>query len=512
MEQDNIKNAASNVEMLPKDECDYDVFISYKAHVLNIKQIQKTSDGKRMEVAVKDSVGCAIARQLAQPLKSLGYRVFFDRDEDKDIENVIDQMRRSRVVLIVLADFCFDRLYADSNFAKELRMAEQLYRQDEHRLIFLNFNDLFHPENSKYEDSPYRWLKDVEYTPYNTNRFYRATFDELVQKISEQISKPSEKTSEEIINALKEQNEKQKRSYKRWLVVLLLFAVAITASWLFMDRLSFAGGGTAKNYVTDKLHVRIDPKSYWPTPSGSAAIHLSEYAKSKNGNPLGCNIPAVLSAEPFTASTFNGDTSSFEGTVHLLELLIGYADMQVLVYPCDSTQCNSTITVSQLVKLLLDKNTIIATTSSSSGTYKKYKDVLSVSCNLDSVQEQKKRDNQWLKFYSGNAVSDLESIVIKMKGTTLVVLENEHYHYLKQASNKAKELTLVDDAVNDTLRIPLYVYTVIWGANSKNIKVHSLRQKWFLRKLGYNIVSYTRDPRGAYWLIPDTVGSLKMVH
>ncbi len=127
-------------------------------------------------------------------------------------------------------------------------------------------------------------------------------------------------------------------------------------------------------------------------------------------------------------------------------------------------------------------------------------------------KNKKKRDNQWLKFYSGNEVSDLESIVKDMKGTTLVVLENEHYHYLKQADRRAKELTLVDDAVNDTVRIPLYVYTVIWGANSKNIKVHSLRQKWFLRKLGYNIVSYTRDPRGAYWLIPDTVGSLKMVH
>ncbi len=374
---------------------EYDIFICYRHDI---------GRGSRYK-----NIGCAVARALAQALKRNGYKVYFDCDEKpypKFVGLTISAMRESKLVIIMLSAYSFRGLKEEDGFAEELKTAKLIHEQDmsiyrdkeqakqKGRIVIMNVNGQYSEEmKKKLRGTVYEWLEDICYCSYQTDRRFVNDFDgELVPRIKNTIEKPSGGTTDEIIRSLREQHEKDKRFQKRWMAVLLIAIVAIVASWLFMDRLSFAGGGTAKNYVTDKLHVRIDPKSYWPTPSGSAAIHLSEYAKSKNGgiNLLGCNIPAVLSAEPFTASTFNGDTSSFEGTVHLLELLIGYADMQVLVYPCDSKQCDSTITVSQLVKLLLDKNTIIATTSSSSGTYKKYKDVLSVSCNLDSVQEQKK--------------------------------------------------------------------------------------------------------------------------
>ena len=420
----------------------YDIFISYR-----------NSCGIPIGIY---HLGSAIGRCLANAFSQEGFKVFFDCEcgEGGTIEgsDLTMYMAQSRLILVVLCN-CFLTDPISDGFKIELKQALEDYKQDSQRVLYVSFNASYKKE-VKHELLP----QEFTYEKFFSDRYFQSSMTDLLKRVKRMGVKPTGITSQDIQSQLKKRI--------RWLLLAIGLLCLTELGFLYysrLPRLSFAGGGTVKNFLEKEKHFDFGNLPYWPTPSGLAPMVLVKYAQQLQtvgglfGSFKGRYLPVVLSLGPISEDIEKFTNSSNQAkTWYCQGFLLGKANAVVSLYPADSSY-QGTITPEQLIDLLQNNTAMLYTTDvSSSGTYAMFSDVIGKG-TLDSLRRN--FDTCWEDF-SGLKITNAESLLKKGRKKA-IILENQYYTYCTDADSKLTRLTLVGNDTYDTVSKPLYAYTVM---------------------------------------------------
>lgn len=209
----------------------------------------------------------------------------------------------------------------------------------------------------------------------------------------------------------------------------------------------FAGGGTVQKYLASKdidvNNYKHYPSKYIHLPSAEAwSLLWDEITEDGNGRQY---WPIVLSAEKLDDSLHVALLKSST----IVEYQVGEIPLMVQI---KGDFKGKSICLKELQELLDDSSYAVHTTSDHSGTYNAYHQVLlKRKYDLDNLKK-KGRNVFTLSFYDTGAQGKSKHIL----------LGNELYNYQNEKGIPSIPLTPVvyDAQTQDTVTIPLYVYTV----------------------------------------------------
>lgn len=223
------------------------------------------------------------------------------------------------------------------------------------------------------------------------------------------------------------------------------------------SRLVIAGGSTVKNFLeatedgfidnySNSIYIHMGSEEAW-------GLLMEDIMATDSGRRY---YPIVLSAGKIDSASIRVRTGyvddvsfgDFKSRRNIEELKCGETNLIVQLYPKNNFKdyCKKKkITISELGKLLKEKNNTILTTSNQSGTLSAYKGYLPDSSLFKNTT-----------IFNPNTYRDINGKEI--------ILTNEQYKYSKDPGNTI-DLLLVDDH-GLQCKLDLYIYSIVTRVNN----------------------------------------------
>lgn len=450
----------------------------------------------------------SLARTVSQAYKENGYKVFFDKwYQDIDWEEAIDN---SDNYVILLTDYSF----IDKNRENEDRTTFQKkkidrFASEDELSTYLNgilppkgdFETEFKKICEKIRE---KQIGKEQVRCLNVDNSIPLKDDEIKSEILFFIKNNFELYPLETKDKIKEKEylhhvpefgrvlvrHSTWARLGKWMVVAsLLLATALVWCGVRLAQYSgpgilFAGGGSAKNYIANKMGVDVNdygPNSiYVHMPSTAAYDLLWDYI-----NDSSSYYPIVLSAGEMDISKV--DKNRFENRgKKILQYRLGEVALLVQLRNYEGTKYkkgDSIITVDDLSMLLSDTtiNKICYTTTKGSGTYACY----------DAILPLGLRDSNYTVFTP-------EDYDVGEKTTLHIYLANESYAIKEKKDDHVLSLKIIDSIGGPTKMLGLFLYAV-GEHNTQGTKyMPSAPVKKFFKKLKLDINEdlYYNDKEG----------------
>ncbi len=446
---------------------EYDVFVSYR-HL--------SEDSETHSIP--------LARSITQAFQLEGFKVFFYCNNTEDAFKVIQENKSRYYIILVTKDSIetinkYPYLTIEEtesslgdengdgyNFAKEVYLIDKGIEAGEickKNVLLLNVDKVFKKKRDIKTALLQHGFRFVGSQDYPWTEVIDFPTDERFS-IYKMINPDSDKGGEVKIKKSPRYSYERVKRIMRWvlipvLCVLFIAFVALLGAIVKQQDLSriieqygkgcivFAGGGTVQKYLANYKKIDVNNYKHYPSkyihlPSAEAwSLLWDEITEDGNRRQY---WPIVLSAGKLDDPLHVGQLKSA-----IVEYELGAIPLVVQIHGDFE---GKSICLEELRELLADSSYAVHTTSDHSGTYNAYHQVL-LSCNydLDSLKE-KGRNVFTLSYYDTGAQGKSKHIL----------LGNELYNYQNEKGIPSIPLTPVvyDAQTQDTVTIPLYVYTV----------------------------------------------------
>ncbi len=450
---------------------EYDVFVSYR-HL--------SEDSETHSIP--------LARSITQAFQLEGFKVFFYCNNTEDAFKVIQENKSRYYIILVTKDSIetinkYPYLTIEEtesglgdengdgyNFAKEVYLIDKGIEAGEickKNVLLLNVDKVFKKKRDIKTALLQHGFRFVGSQDYPWTEVIDFPTDERFS-IYKMINPDSDKGGEVKIKKSPRYSYERVKRIMRWvlipvLCVLFIAFVALLGAIVKQQDLSriieqygkgcivFAGGGTVQKYLANYKKIDVNNYKHYPSkyihlPSAEAwSLLWDEITEDGNRRQY---WPIVLSAEKLDDSLHVALLKSST----IVEYQVGEIPLMVQI---KGDFKGKSICLEELRELLDDPSYAVHTTSDHSGTYNAYHQVL-LNCNydLDSLNSLKKKGRNvfTLSFYDTGAQGKSKHIL----------LGNELYNYQNEKGIPSIPLTPVvyDAQTQDTVTIPLYVYTV----------------------------------------------------
>jgi hypothetical protein len=487
---------------------EYDVFVSYR-HL--------SEDSETHSIP--------LARSITQAFQLEGFKVFFYCNNTEDAFKVIQENKSRYYIILVTKDSIetinkYPYLTIEEtesslgdengdgyNFAKEVYLIDKGIEAGEickKNVLLLNVDKVFKKKRDIKTALLQHGFRFVGSQDYPWTEVIDFPTDERFS-IYKMINPDSDKGGEVKIKKSPRYSYERVKRIMRWvlipvLCVLFIAFVALLGAIVKQQDLSriieqygkgcivFAGGGTVQKYLANYKKIDVNNYKHYPSkyihlPSAEAwSLLWDEITEDGNRRQY---WPIVLSAEKLDDSLHVALLKSST----IVEYQVGEIPLMVQI---KGDFKGKSICLEELRELLDDPSYAVHTTSDHSGTYNAYHQVL-LNCNydLDSLNSLKKKGRNvfTLSFYDTGAQGKSKHIL----------LGNELYNYQNEKGIPSIPLTPVvyDAQTQDTVTIPLYVYTVAVKTVSGESNIRELcpQVKEFLYKIGCDTtqkITYTQ--------------------
>ena len=433
----------------------YDIFISYR------------HDG-----------GTCIANHLADILSRDGYKVFFDKSSlrnGKFDEKLLEHIESCKDFIVILNKGAFDRTLEGAKedwMPKELAHAKKLKKN----IIPVKLPEFEFPTLDKLPDNVKIEYTAIDYSVEYFKDFYNKLKDRLKSKASlkRHLWKILACTGIAVICLL-----------ALYILYIIIFPLKTEKPVLLI------GGGSVKGKLIERRDSStINKYRYIPAPSSTVWPIITEEIELKSYNSQNREYYMIfLSAQRIMPN--DKITKLFTSKIgYIMEIYIGDNYLQMLASDdfAEELRNKDTISIEYLasilnnpVKFLKEPNsfledsskaiTIYTTTPNTSGTYKRYQEVLNdYGFYLDSIHSYDRIKQS--TYYISNNRGEYNK--------PYIILEASTY---KSNADKKKAIIVKKD--NKMITNPLFIYFIVYKSEDKYIIPDETRR--FLNDIGYNL-------------------------